>query len=62
MRSYVRPVYATLCAGHHGCALTCQAPISYRVLRGTDGRTVWPELLLNDSLPITSVHTSCRIY
>jgi hypothetical protein len=26
-----------------------------RVLRGTDGRTVWPELLLNDSLPITSV-------
>ncbi|WP_232272630.1 PAS domain-containing protein [Komagataeibacter europaeus] len=62
MRSYVRPVYATLCAGHHGCALTCQAPISYRVLRGTDGRTVWPELLLNDSLPITSVRTYCRIY
>jgi hypothetical protein len=27
LRPYVRPVDASFVAGHHGCALTCQAPI-----------------------------------
>jgi hypothetical protein len=27
LRPYVRPVDANFVAGHHGCSLTCQAPI-----------------------------------